>query len=754
MQESCGSKKLIHALTLIGLGGTGKTQLVLHYINQHKRRYDTILCLDVRTEATTMSSFERCCGALSIAVERRQSTDGLLQDAPAVQKLLKWLIAREQGQKWLVVLDNADVLDHLPQIIPENALAGSVIITSHDGSATKLLHGSKCTRIDKMEMNEGKALLALSMKLSVSPPSLAMTSRLEKLVNRLDGIALALDLASARIRDDIDPEIDADDTVSEGAAIDAIDQYFTDLEEQEKSILSDRGHNPANGYQETIGSVWKTVLTSVERSEQRDTETPGYTMHLLKFAVILGPTVMHREVFRAASQSLEAALTGFKIDVPLWFKDLLHVSGDGTWDSFVYRRCIKRLERFHLIHPASQDVHTTRRTTLDTNPVTVTWPGFAIHSLIRRCTSVDEVQVDYQVCRAALVDACCRTWDKYYGGIDFRYALLDYIRHVGCVGRHLDLYTPNGMADVCTLIGTALLSIGEIESAELTLEKAWFETAIVSGMASPATRDVGLELYKLYHTRQIGLKAPEENLQEREVYREKANQIERSVVGARGSGGAIRLFAVSWDAMMVPVQLWEWTVQLNRLALRFTQEVEPIFMKRAFQDKYDTLAGHISELLKVLELTQRARGQHDGIVRTLRSGLIQIYGTFGKFDSAKPHLEGLLAQEKQSYGRLDHRTLQSMERLSFCHMRLHAPDAATEMMREVCKLSRTALGRDDPRTHLRERHLERLHNRKSTATLTEFENGVRHMEECLAMMEWFRMSDFNEMRRGKSRHSD
>jgi hypothetical protein len=140
---------------LTGLGGTGKTQLVLRYIEQHKNRYDTILWLDVRDGITTMSSSKRCCGALSIAFDPRPTHD-LLRDEPAVQKLLKWLSVREQGQKWLVVLDNADELDQLPQIVPQNAHAGSVIITSQDGKAAELLQRAKSTKVDKMGMNKGK----------------------------------------------------------------------------------------------------------------------------------------------------------------------------------------------------------------------------------------------------------------------------------------------------------------------------------------------------------------------------------------------------------------------------------------------------------------------------------------------------------------------------------------------------------------------------------------------------------------------
>jgi hypothetical protein len=54
MQKSCGSKSLVHSLAATGLGGTGKTQLVLHYIENNRKRYDTILWLDVLDNTTTI----------------------------------------------------------------------------------------------------------------------------------------------------------------------------------------------------------------------------------------------------------------------------------------------------------------------------------------------------------------------------------------------------------------------------------------------------------------------------------------------------------------------------------------------------------------------------------------------------------------------------------------------------------------------------------------------------------------------------
>ena len=497
MQKSCGSKTLVHALALIGLGGTGKTQLVCRYIEQHQKRYDTILWLDVRDEMTTMSSFKRCCDALSIAF-RERSSDGLLHDAPAVQKLLEWLAAREKGQKWLVVLDNADELENLAQIIPHNALAGSVIITSHGADAAKLLLRARCTNVDKMEIDECKALLANCMEIDLSNASLDVTIRLVKLALRLDGIPLALDLAGARIWDDIDNRPHVDKSNGEGDVLDAIEQYLVDLEEHAKSMLSDPDHIAAKTYKKTIWSVWETVLSSLKHSEQRGSESRDCTLHLLTLAVVLGPTVVHDEIFRAASQSLAAVCTGYKTDVivPLWFKSLLQVNSTGVWDSHTYRKSITRLERFNLVRRASDDIYSSKRSVFETHPTLVSWPGYTIHGLVRWCTGVEKPQADYDVCRDILVTACCRTWNRCNDGIDFRCALPDYMSNLS--GSQGMPFTQTGHGALCTTLGTTLLSIHEIFGAGRCLECACELKAVMSSEIASEAVDARVDLGRFY----------------------------------------------------------------------------------------------------------------------------------------------------------------------------------------------------------------------------------------------------------------
>lgn len=172
--------------------------------------------------------------------------------------------------------------------------------------ATKSTIWAKCTNVDKMKLDECKALLAGSMEIDLLNTSSDIQIQLGMLAIRLDGIPLALDLAGARIRDDIDNIPQVDDSDAEGDVVDAIGQYLVDLEEHAKSLLSDPDHIAAKTYKKTIWSVWETVLSSLKHSDQRDPGSVGCTMHLLKLAVVLGPPIVHHEIFRAASQSFVA----------------------------------------------------------------------------------------------------------------------------------------------------------------------------------------------------------------------------------------------------------------------------------------------------------------------------------------------------------------------------------------------------------------------------------------------------------------
>ncbi|KAK4950146.1 hypothetical protein LTR10_011123 [Elasticomyces elasticus] len=213
LEEKLGKKsrdkKLAHAVTVTSLGGTGKTQLVLRYIEEHENDYDCILWIDARSEETARSSFERCCRDIGLSVEQASGPGGM-QDIPAVQAVLRWLRSRATTQRWMSVVDNADQLDWGVQRIVPAGEAGSVIVTSQDGHASQLLgRRSEVVKVEKMKPDEACSLLLKAIdkdRSSVGEELLALSTRI---VDMLDRVALAVDLAAARIGSEVDDRVEA-----------------------------------------------------------------------------------------------------------------------------------------------------------------------------------------------------------------------------------------------------------------------------------------------------------------------------------------------------------------------------------------------------------------------------------------------------------------------------------------------------------------------------------------------------------------
>lgn len=474
----------------------GKTQLVLHYAERHRSRYDTILWIDAHDRASILSSYQGCCTALSIRFEEKPSP-ARLQDAEPVQKLRQWLASRGKDQKWLVIFDNADNLSEIDFVIPSNESAGSVIVTSQDGKAGRHLK-AKTTAVDKMNVEEAKTLLAACTNLKSFEDHLILSFLLEELSNRLDGIALAIDLAGARIRDDLENMPEMYGTDENEAAVGAVKQYLIDLAKQKRSVLSSSEYSGVSAYKKTIWTVWETVLDSLERSKQSDAGCKAFPLHLLKLAALLGPRVVHREVFRSASQSLHEVCAEMKADVelPEWFKCLLELSDDSTWDTFAYRASMSRLLRFHLVRSTAEEVFNFTKSFDIGDPIKASWPGFAMHGLVRWRTVTETTQREYELCRAILVAAACRTNSEYHGGVDFRVVLKGYLPRSDHVW-DLQHLTHRGTADLFLTFGTTYLSVLDFDLAGHFLLHAHLTRRRVLGAHDPATLEIGAELHML-----------------------------------------------------------------------------------------------------------------------------------------------------------------------------------------------------------------------------------------------------------------
>lgn len=144
LDASSGPAYPPRSLALWGLGGSGKSQLALRYLETHEDKYNPIIWVDARTPESARAAFWEMFLKLGLpwpAQEMDQLRKGTnppvksvnIRDDSFVKAVLDWLESRQGAQKaWLLVLDNADDLTWVGSLIPRGR-GGSVIVTSTDG---------------------------------------------------------------------------------------------------------------------------------------------------------------------------------------------------------------------------------------------------------------------------------------------------------------------------------------------------------------------------------------------------------------------------------------------------------------------------------------------------------------------------------------------------------------------------------------------------------------------------------------------
>jgi tetratricopeptide (TPR) repeat protein len=338
LARQCGSASP-RAIAVIGLGGTGKTQLVLHYIEKHRVEYDTILWIDARDKEAARASFERCCLTLGLPVEVL-SDDKPLQNSPCVQKVLALLQARPEDKKWLVVIDDVDTCSwNVSSIIPRGK-AGTVVVTSQDGRASRLLGGTMLTvKVDAMHSEEAVRLLANHLGEPVTRGD-CYWDLVEKITECLDRLALPVDLAGARI------SVQAEDW---GDIASALKQYLDDYHQNQERLLHDTEYANETPYGKTVWTAWETSLSSLRAKEE--SQLGIYPVQLLAFLTQFDRANVHEELFRLASLGLDEARDQLDTTVPTWLRKLLDKDDRNDWNSFLYRETIATLLRYGLVRP-------------------------------------------------------------------------------------------------------------------------------------------------------------------------------------------------------------------------------------------------------------------------------------------------------------------------------------------------------------------------------------------------------------------
>ncbi|MBB2946642.1 tetratricopeptide (TPR) repeat protein [Actinoplanes lutulentus] len=171
-----GSKAAVLPQSVHGMGGVGKTQLVLEYVYRHLDDYDLVWWIPADATAGVLASLEQLAGQLGVRPgENAQQTARLVLDTLAAGTM-----------KWLLVYDNANDPDSIDEYLPSTG--GDVVVTTRNKEWAAF---GTDIEVDVFERDESIDLLRRRTDNSIS------TVDADRLADRLGDLPLALEQAAS-----------------------------------------------------------------------------------------------------------------------------------------------------------------------------------------------------------------------------------------------------------------------------------------------------------------------------------------------------------------------------------------------------------------------------------------------------------------------------------------------------------------------------------------------------------------------------
>ncbi|KAJ6532141.1 hypothetical protein DFH09DRAFT_1284726 [Mycena vulgaris] len=290
-----------HIYLLYGLGGAGKTQIALKFIEESASRFSDIFLIDTSTTETIDTGLKNIA-----ATQNAGST---------AQEGLEWLSSKPAA--WLLFFDNADDLKiNLNQFFPR-CMHGNILITSRNPRLR--VYARSHSLVSDMEEPEAVALLLKSCAQDITTRNTELATAI---VKALYYLPLAIIQAGAFI-----------------SRSGALSSYLNLYAENQARLLSEKPDQSHDDYAWTVYTTWQI---SFERLSK-----PAAT--ILQLCSFLHHKGISEEIFsRAASYRLLSNRPSKKeLNDPLDF--LAQFSGQtGVWNSLHFMDVMNEITAYSL----------------------------------------------------------------------------------------------------------------------------------------------------------------------------------------------------------------------------------------------------------------------------------------------------------------------------------------------------------------------------------------------------------------------
>ncbi|RDB16830.1 Kinesin light chain [Hypsizygus marmoreus] len=345
--ETSVGLKLQRRYVLYGLGGAGKTQIALKFVQQFSDRFSETHFIDAST-VTSLDMFFRNLG------EKRIGKDATAKDG------LLWLAQKKE--EWLLVLDNADDPDiNLVEYFPK-ASHGNIIITTRNQTCCIHAPYNNTEIADISDDNAIKLLFDISNR----PYDLTLGLAI---VKELGNLALAIVQAGAYLLQD--PGLELSDYL--------------------ESYRRNRAKYLSRNTKQTVSDYTKPVYATWDMSFARLSVPAKQLLRICAFLHYSGITVsFFTDAFEWNKTHPTSSDTGFLKEVKVFFK--YYIDNNGDWDEILFRETLVELGSYSLIHASQHN-------------------AYSIHSLVHAWAAEHEtsdIQTNAFVCTSELLYCVCQ----------------------------------------------------------------------------------------------------------------------------------------------------------------------------------------------------------------------------------------------------------------------------------------------------------------------------------------------------------
>jgi tetratricopeptide (TPR) repeat protein len=286
-------------IAIHGLGGVGKTQLVLQYANLHADAYDMVWWIPASRTTTAVASLAALARHLGV---RERADQG--------EMLAELMEALRRREHWLLVYDNAEAPGQLLPLLP-HAGSGHVLITSRNPAWSRV---ARPVKLEVLSRQESVALL----RKGTGDKDEASARAIAEL---LGDLPLALEEAAAYVEE---TQV-------------GLDEYLELARDRTVELL---GLDHPTGEEQRVATTWSVTLDRIR------VEVPAAEA-LLELCAFLAPEDIPRDLPPRDSERLPSLLA-HAVNDPLAYNQAVRALG---------RYSLMQVERGALgVHPMVQAV--------------------------------------------------------------------------------------------------------------------------------------------------------------------------------------------------------------------------------------------------------------------------------------------------------------------------------------------------------------------------------------------------------------